>query len=648
MPLNAAAVNAREDVAKLLPRHGGTNRILGAIMSIDNFLSRLFHSNISRLALVTKRAPLRVVVICGLLWGVCIPGNIFACKVTHVYTATEITDRADVILLVKVPDEIITKFSPIEMQVLEIVKGDFKTKTVTIFGVTARYYGHNDGAPPYDIVRPGGRGGSCHADDYKPGGQFLLFLKGGDVYWAALAATNEEVSGPNDPWVVWVRERLARNDALYGSPIYDPVKSGDLAKAKALLENDPGLVSRKDIEGRTPLHWAAEKGYKDIAELLLINRAEIDVVSNYGATPLQLAAKEGCKGVVELLLARDAAVDASQNSSLTPLIWATMKGHKDIAALLLAKGADVNARDSAGQTPLHWAAEKGYKDIAELLLAKGAKVNARDTRGFTPLHAVVAGYSGRKDIVELLLATGADVNAKTRNGETPLYWATNKDILELLLAHGADVQNKDIYGSTPLQNLVSSGNKQIVEMLLAKGADVNAKDGFFGGTLLHMALSGINPGVKDLVEFLLAKGVAVNAKDNRGNTPLHRAAQDGRKDIAGLLLSNKADANARNNDGDTPLHLAAIGSLQAEFVDYKGLMELLLANKADIDARNNAGDTPLHQAALYGRKDMAEWLLTKGAEINAKDIWGQTPLRIAVTRDHPGVAELLRRHGGHE
>jgi hypothetical protein len=135
-------------------------------------------------------------------------GNILACKVSHVATAAEITADAEVILLVRAPAATITNVSAIEMTVVEVVKGSFNGKTIRVEGQTARYEGPNDGAPPYDFVRVGGRHGNCFASDYKAGGQFLLFIRGGNVHWSPLAATNEEVSGPKDPWVVWVRDRV--------------------------------------------------------------------------------------------------------------------------------------------------------------------------------------------------------------------------------------------------------------------------------------------------------------------------------------------------------------------------------------------------------------------------------------------------------
>jgi hypothetical protein len=60
-------------------------------------------------------------------------------------------------------------------------------------------------------------GGDCLAMTYRSGGQYLLLLQYSeergtlDPYWSVLAPTNNEVSGPDDPWIGWVRSEIARN-----------------------------------------------------------------------------------------------------------------------------------------------------------------------------------------------------------------------------------------------------------------------------------------------------------------------------------------------------------------------------------------------------------------------------------------------------
>ena len=48
----------------------------------------------------------------------------------------------------------------------------------------------------------------------------------------------------------------------------------------------------------TPLHFAADEGHKNVAELLLYNKADVNTRNHDGKTPLQLA---GRNDVAELL-----------------------------------------------------------------------------------------------------------------------------------------------------------------------------------------------------------------------------------------------------------------------------------------------------------------------------------------------------------
>jgi ankyrin repeat protein len=74
--------------------------------------------------------------------------------------------------------------------------------------------------------------------------------------------------------------------------IHDAVKAGDWAKVKAQLKDNPELASSKDDDGRTPLHWAARFGIKDMGQLLLDNKADVNARDKYNNTPLHYAIGE--------------------------------------------------------------------------------------------------------------------------------------------------------------------------------------------------------------------------------------------------------------------------------------------------------------------------------------------------------------------
>src|SRR5215467_3108124 len=108
----------------------------------------------------------------------------------------------------------------------------------------------------------------------------------------------------------------------------EAAKANDIARVRELL-NAGGDPNFRDHLGATPLHDAAWNGYKEIAELLLDHRADVN--------------------------ARH--IEAGS----TPLHYAIIKDHAGIVAVLLAHGAEVKATYRSGATPLHLAAGGGYR-----------------------------------------------------------------------------------------------------------------------------------------------------------------------------------------------------------------------------------------------------------------------------------------------
>jgi len=87
--------------------------------------------------------------------------------------------------------------------------------------------------------------------------------------------------------------------------LWDRVKEGDLSKLKRELtaENSAGV----DEGGLTLLHWAADRGYTDIADhILQINPSIINYQDEDGQSALHYAASCGHLKLVELLLDRGA------------------------------------------------------------------------------------------------------------------------------------------------------------------------------------------------------------------------------------------------------------------------------------------------------------------------------------------------------
>ncbi len=58
--------------------------------------------------------------------------------------------------------------------------------------------------------------------------------------------------------------------------IHDAVVKGDLAMVTALLKANTELAFSKDNNGETPLHLAADKCHRDVAEVLLAAKGDVN------------------------------------------------------------------------------------------------------------------------------------------------------------------------------------------------------------------------------------------------------------------------------------------------------------------------------------------------------------------------------------
>ena len=188
-------------------------------------------------------------------------------------------------------------------------------------------------------------------------------------------------------------------------------------------------------DNNTPLHKAAQNGFRLAVEVLCIAGSEIDRVDDYGHTPLYYAASSNRIDVVEYLVNERKAklriiykkkdpmsLELVKTEKESPLHRACEKGHLLVATILVTAGADVNLsiHDNALlflETPLHRAALAGQEKIVQYLIRSGAKINAVDIDGNTALHK--ACYRDFVDVVIYLLTQGADLQLYNNNRERP-------------------------------------------------------------------------------------------------------------------------------------------------------------------------------------------------------------------------------------
>jgi ankyrin repeat protein len=277
------------------------------------------------------------------------------------------------------------------------------------------------------------------------------------------------------------RADVNAGDVYHQTPLHYAARSGNMEVARVLLANKADVNAKDRFYSSTALHIVAWNGNTAFARLLLENGAKVNAMDKSG-TPL-IAAIEDHRDMVELLLNSRADVQIKNPDGFAPIHLA---GNKDIAQLLFSHGAILETSGYHGRTPLHQASMRNRNDVVEWLCAKGVKVNAVDSDGQTPLSMAISQPRGTAyatqssmETMRILLRCGADISYRDKEGRTLLHDAVRRDredIVYLLLKHGADINAKDKYGYTSLHWAVSSKNKEMVELLVARGADVNARN----------------------------------------------------------------------------------------------------------------------------------------------------------------------------
>lgn len=229
---------------------------------------------------------------------------------------------------------------------------------------------------------------------------------------------------------------LAISDHLGRNALHYAVLGEKRGIVEELCKTVPKLINQSDGILRTPLHIASKKGDIGLIDILVDNKAQLDVKDGYGRTPLHLAAMMDKTDSIKILLSKGAKFDSLDNLQRTP-IYLAIRYDALSAVKVFLKGESLNIivnKDNTEQS-LHIAARYNSLNVLKFLctatktLTNGdeekVNLNAQNKYGSTALHN--AAYSGNPESVSILLKSGANIRAIDNQKRIPLELAIKRN-----------------------------------------------------------------------------------------------------------------------------------------------------------------------------------------------------------------------------
>jgi ankyrin repeat protein len=151
------------------------------------------------------------------------------------------------------------------------------------------------------------------------------------------------------------------------SPIRTAIKYGYVDMIKLLMSYGANINVVFDAEICTGVHIAVLKNNTELLKVLVEYGVDINQKNVDGSTPLYYAAKYSYISCAKYLIQQGALINLCNKIDDTPLCIAAYNGNHKMCELLIQHGANPDIKCEKGFTAIEWANIKGYKTCAEII-----------------------------------------------------------------------------------------------------------------------------------------------------------------------------------------------------------------------------------------------------------------------------------------
>ncbi len=206
---------------------------------------------------------------------------------------------------------------------------------------------------------------------------------------------------------------------------YSPDEEKDLLQAlkdkkwdvvKEMVTKNSSLANFRLLECCRDLHCAVASGRKDVVDVLLQNKANINAFDGDWKTPVFHAVERGDLDLVKFLIAAGANLDIWDIHGCGVVYYAAQEGRYEMLKFLLQKGmridppAKSDSRPKAAERgfrhPFHAAIVRGHIKIVKMFIKNGINPNHRFV--YHPL--IIAAGLNQVKMAKFLLENGANAN----------------------------------------------------------------------------------------------------------------------------------------------------------------------------------------------------------------------------------------------
>ena len=164
-----------------------------------------------------------------------------------------------------------------------------------------------------------------------------------------------------------------------------------------------------DNNGNRLIHKAAESKHKNIMDLLLALKPDINVKNTKGHTPLHVAVMNNNYDHAESLIKLGAEIKVSDIDGNIPIFYTLNNGNIEMARLLYSSGSGVLSKNNNNDNTLHHCIKHGHKNekfvkLIRFLLERGVSTDDRNKDGKTPLELIkdkIDEHENRENFVKL-------------------------------------------------------------------------------------------------------------------------------------------------------------------------------------------------------------------------------------------------------